>query len=200
MNQAATPAEAYPLSWPGDWTRTPLVERKGWRAFKVSLHKARKDLLHELDLLGAERVILSTNVPLRKSDGMFYVNVEPIDPGVAVYFERKKKPQVLACDSYDGLTANVRAVGLTAAALRSIERYGATELLERAFTGFKALPAAKPWHEILGVQPTATNGEIEQAYRREIFKRHPDRGGTAEAIHELQAAMQQVAGRLSERA
>lgn len=191
--------EAYPLAWPDGWTRTPAIARKPARSFKVSTHRARSELYEELRRLGAVGVVLSTNLPIRKSDGQFHIDArEPADPGVAVYFERNGKPQVLACDHYLGVGTNIRAVGLTIAALRSIERYGATELLERAFTGFKALPAAKPWHQVLGVEPTAPPAEIEEAYQAEVWNRHPDRGGSTEALQELIAAMQAAknAGRL----
>lgn len=192
-------AEAYPLTWPEGWSRTTPKARKSGRAFKVTTYRARGELYRELKRLKAAKVILSTNIPIRKSDGQFNVDArEPQDPGVAIYFERGGKPQVLACDAYDQVGANIRAIGLTVEALRSIERYGATELLERAFTGFKALPAARPWHEIVGCSPTASPVEIEDAYHAALKKRHPQYGGTVEEFQELIAALQAAknAGRL----
>lgn len=74
----------------------------------------------------------------------------PEDPGVAVWFYRlsfvdghyKKKLFCIACDAYDDVTSNMRALGKTIEALRGIQRWGSTLLLERAFSGFEhqALP------------------------------------------------------------
>lgn len=44
---------------------------------------------------------------------------EPDDPGVAVYWTMDGQPQVMACDKWDLVRFNLRAVGL-AMALREI--------------------------------------------------------------------------------
>ena len=48
-------------------------------------------------------------------------------------------------------------------------------------------------HELLGIQPEATDDEIRAAYRRAAMKHHPDRGGSSEAfqaVHDAYAALQ----------
>lgn len=78
--------ERYPLTWP---LAQPRTHRRRDADFKVDFGRARDDLLNALKLLGGVRVILSTNVPLRK-DGLPNSNWrEPEDPGVAVYFVRR---------------------------------------------------------------------------------------------------------------
>lgn len=80
---------------------------------------------------------------------------------------------------------------MTIAALRSIERYGATEMLEQAFTGFAALPPAgyaKPWWETLGVSQAAPRESIVAAHRELAKLHHPDHGGNAERMAEINAA------------
>lgn len=44
------------------------------------------------------------------------------------------------------------------------------------------------WWRVLRVPPDATAEEIEEGYRRQAWKIHPDRGGTHEAFLRLQAA------------
>jgi hypothetical protein len=53
----------------------------------------------------------------------------------------REAPLVIACDSYTKVRWNMRACGATVEALRTIQRHGATELLERAFTGLRCAAA-----------------------------------------------------------
>lgn len=177
--------EAYPLTWPTDQGRTPSHQRERGR-FEVGFARARDELLAELGRMGAKEIIISSNVPLRR-DGLPYSDArEPPDPGVAVYFTHGKRQLVIACDSYVTVRANLRAVGATVEALRTIQRHGATSLLERAFTGFTALPpkggTERPWWEVLGVIRGADDGEIKAAYRRLAAEHHPDRGGDSDKM------------------
>lgn len=163
--------EAYPLYWPDGYKRTKW---KSSSRFSTEFGKARYNLFHELELMDAKRVILSTNIPLRR-DGLPYADTRKIDdPGVAVYFELKGKRVVLACDCWNSVAANIHAVALTVGAMRGIDRWGVSEVLERAFTGFTALPAPQSPFEILGVPPTATREEIREARNRLALKHHPD--------------------------
>jgi hypothetical protein len=136
--------------------------------------------------MGARRSSSRRNVPLRR-DGLPYADAgEPKDPAVAVYFTHGKRQLVIACDSYTKVRWNMRACGATVEALRTIQRHGATELLERAFTGFAALPPkgglAEPWYATLGVAPTATLDEAKAAFLALARKHHPDTGGDAETM------------------
>ena len=79
---------AYPLTWPERQNRTATHRRRNGK-FKVTLGQARDELLRELGLLGAKDVTISSNVALRR-DGLPYSDArEPVDPGVAVYFDRE---------------------------------------------------------------------------------------------------------------
>lgn len=49
---------------------------------------------------------------------------------------------VIACDQFKEVRLNMAAIVMTIKAIRQIERCGASSLLERAFRGFSALPAA----------------------------------------------------------
>lgn len=199
--------EAYPLTWPDRQKRTDYSRRRDSK-FELELGRARDELLRELKLLGAENVVLSSNVPLRR-DGLPYADTsEPKDPGVAVYFERRvgwdsatqrtiRKPFVIACDSYRKVKWNFRAVGVTVEALRTIQRHGASEMLEQAFTGFAALPPVQPkklWWNILGVEEHAGPERIRAAYRELAVIHHPDKGGSAERMAEINVAYQEATG------
>lgn len=184
--------ERYPLHWPPNLKRT---QYRSDALFKVDFARSRDGLFHELELLGAKSVILSTNVPLR-ADGLPYANMpEPADPGVAVYFDRRVnaelRPFVIACDTYRRVRWNLRAVAATVEALRAIQRHGASSMLEQAFTGFAALPPARherPWWETLGVTQAASEEQIRDAHRELAMIHHPDRGGDATRMAEINAA------------
>lgn len=186
-------AEAYPLYWPEGWKRTTNREHS---RFKTGFGAARNLLFAELGRMGASRVILSTNVPLR-NDGMPRANMAPDkgDPGVAIYFERKGKPMVFACDKYRKTEDNIYAISKTIDAMRGIERWGASDMMERAFSGFKALNAdnvGESWWSILQCEATADRAEIDRAYKSRLRECHPDAGGSHEDMTKLNIARDQA--------
>lgn len=195
--------ESFPLQWPAGWPRATMRERS---RFKTTFEMARKELYRELSLMGVPdwNVILSSNLPLRR-DGMPYSGVKPAngDTGVAVYFkkENSEKRLVFACDRWDRVEDNMRAIQHSIAAIRGIERWGASDMLERAFTGFTALPAPqsdekeKPWWETLECRPNDEIEHIELRYRVLAKKFHPDvAGGSSEKMSRLNKAIQDARG------
>jgi len=112
-------------------------------------------LIHSIEMLGGDSVVLSTNIKLRQ-DGLPYANrLLPDDPGIAVYWTRKGRQEVMACDLWLRPWENMRAVGLAIEGLRAMQRSGATQILERAFSSF-ALPAGippRPWRSVFGFGP-----------------------------------------------
>lgn len=186
------PIAAYPLHWPTGKVRTPLGRRAVGRFESRPFGQIRDELLAELIRLHARAVIVSTNIETR-GDGLPYANTrEPADGGVAVYFERRGKPYTIACDTYDRVWKNLRAITLTVAALRAIERHASTQMMEQAFTGFAALPPAQAgapsWWEVLGIRPNATVEEINRAHLDLALKCHPDRGGDGERMARINHA------------
>lgn len=192
-------AEAFPLSWPAGYPRTQSRTRSQFKP--IGFQRACDQLLHELSLMGATNVILSTNQPIRK-DGMPYANERLLkDPGVAVYFIRRGRGQVLACDCWDRIEHNIHALELSIASIRGLGRWGASDILERAFMGFMALPAPpgpppKTCWEILEIPPWSSLAQIEVAYLALIRVAHPDRvGGSTERAQEITAARDEARDR-----
>ena len=114
---------------------------------------------------------------------------------MAVYFQRKGKPMVVAGDKYDRSEVNIYAIALTIDAMRGIERWGASDMMERAFSGFKALNAdndGESWWSILGCTAQATADEIDAADKRRVREVHPDIGGSAEAMTKVNLARDQA--------
>jgi hypothetical protein len=214
---------AYPLAWPAGWPRArdrkgaqfnkrEPVYRDGQRVYdakrELSVNDATKRVLYELERLGVGHgdAIISTNLVLRL-DGLPRSDQRmPDDPGVAVYWRKDSRSpmRVMAIDRYTRVADNLAAIAATLEAMRAIERHGGAQILERAFTGFDALPppmttpAPKPWHEVLGFgkeRPTGrdiTPDEIQRAYRDRVRAAHPDTGGSHDAFAELSRARDQA--------
>lgn len=186
--------EAYPLYWPDGYKR-----HTGYRypsRFKQTMDQSQRFLRAEIDRLGAFDLIVSTNLPVRNDGGLYanYMSRKIDDPGVAIYFHYKGKDVAMCCDQYPTVWENIYALGKGIEALRGMDRWGVSEFMDRAFTGFTALPSSTPivqrdiW-DVLGlpVKP-ATAAEVVAAYKAQAKIVHPDAGGSTEAFQELSDA------------
>lgn len=149
--------ETYPLSWPTGWPRSTAqsrvrgrfksVTRESYssgggtytRARELTIYAAMRRITDELDRLGACGALVSSNLQ-RNNDGTPRSQQrEPDDPGVAVYFQHKGQPRVLACDRYDRTADNMAAIAAHLDAMRTMLRHG-VGTAEQAFAGYQALP------------------------------------------------------------
>jgi DnaJ-domain-containing protein 1 len=203
---------AYPLQWPAGWPRTPVAQQRpgkfgtkkpaisgNWlRTVDITIAEATKRVLDELGRMGIDRkdIVISTNLQLRL-DGLPLSKQRAVtDAGAAVYWQaRKGERRVMAIDQYYKVEENLAAIAATLDAMRAIERHGGAQILDRAFTGFTALPAPtapRSWREVFGFAPgdRVERYELRAQYRRLASERHPDRaGGSDAAMSELNVAM-----------
>lgn len=205
---------AYPLTWPEGWPRSAATARitarfsRGERQYssqpgggswlrKKSLTVADGvvRVVEELSRLGIDRqdVVISTHVRTRLDGLPRSGEREPEDPGAAVYWvDRDGRHRVMAIDRYDRVADNLAAIAATLEALRAIERHGGGEILDRAFTGFAALPAPdapEDWRSVLGVPFCRSLNEALDAYKRRRSACHPDKGGRAEDFYRINRAI-----------
>jgi hypothetical protein len=187
--------DAFPLSWPVGYARS---SKRISSNFKQSMDRAQRFLGDEIQRLGGTGLIVSTNLPIRKDGGIYadYLDKLIDDPGVAIYFKHKGKTISMCCDQYRRVWENIYALGKGIEALRGMERWGVSDFLDRAFTGFTALPPAnetKQWWELLLIGKDAPADVIRSAYRHLAKKYHPDAelGNTAK-FQEIQAAYEQA--------
>lgn len=189
---------AYPLSWPAGWPRVPKEARTRAKFSNyrnaLSIADGARRVYAELGRLSVKEadVIISSNMRPTLGGWPDSKGRLPDDPGIAVYWkDRKGQDRVMAIDRYGRVADNLAAIAATLEALRAIERHGGGQILERAFSGFEALPApAADWRETLGIA-AGVYVDIEQlgdAYRRARSKAHPDKGGTIEAWHAVERA------------
>ncbi len=197
--------EAYPLDWPDKnaWPRNENPERSRFHTKAggktgnrpKTVEEARTELMGELDLLGANSIIISTNIKTRK-DGMPYSNAaEPEDSGVAVYFMLDGNPRCIPCDKWDRVADNIYAIAKTVNALRGIDRWGTKQIIAAAFSGFKALPAKgveSSWYKVLDVDPDVSGEELKKAFAKRVKEAHPDKGGSTEEFTKVRNAYREA--------
>ncbi|AKU43478.1 molecular chaperone [Caulobacter phage Sansa] len=189
--------QRFPLAWPTHKPRTKnrqagkfrYKDGRGWMV-DLTTAMAMERLDREINLLGAQLPILSSNIEL-KMDGRPRSGTDPADPGVALYFQLKGKPHTMACDTYNNVAQNIAALAAHIESTRAIERYGvatAAEVLQ-AFTALPPpinMPApSRPWWEVFGVIRTQVGPDDIQALYRAKAKQA---AGDEERLKELNLA------------
>jgi DnaJ-domain-containing protein 1 len=104
----------------------------------------------------------------------------------------------VACDRYTGLRDNVRAIGLYIEEKRKMGnrpvRPGQDEFATARLPSgddedlVVASGRTEEPHEVLGVSPDAPDAVVTGAYRKLLKERHPDYGGSAAELRQLNQA------------
>lgn len=167
----------YPLCWPENKPR--CAQRLKTTPFRVSPAQTEREIAAEFRAMGIGQWVISQSPAYRRGQRLE-------DPGVAVWWGRPDLC-VLACDQWTDSHQNLRAIGLTLAALRACDRYGAYTV-EQALEGARlALPPPASdeidWPAILEVERGWPLLAIEIIYRGKIEKAHPDRHPVDEREH-----------------
>lgn len=198
----------YPLTWPAGWRRTPATSRSRAKFISaskqpLSVSQGTDRVLMELKRLGAvpDSIIVSTNLVLRVDGFPRSDQREPADPGVAVYWKGNadKIHKSMPIDRYDRIADNLAAIAATLEAFRTVERHGGSMVLERAFTGFTALPSPNDWRDVMGFKPaeSVTIEQLRDRYRKLALARHPDtETGSHAAMAQLNSAQDQAEAEL----
>lgn len=217
-----TEKQAFPLDWPVGWQRmdaderrrasfakaearyydrknpeTGLTERvKGVPAMvSLNVDQATRRVLTELQRMGVdeEDVVISTNIELRLDGYPKGGRAPPKDPAVAVYWRKGKQTRCMAVDRYDRVADNLAAIAATLDAMRAIERHGGAAILDRAFTGFQALPNPEQAWQVLSLPNSRpTRQDVIDAHRELAMKHHPDRGGDSHHMGRINAARDEL--------
>lgn len=87
---------------------------------------------------------------------------------------------------------NFRVLYLTVEGMRLNETRGLGEVFQDAYLQLSAPPTEKDPYEILGVRPDAALEICEAAYRQSAKSRHSDKGGTDEAMKEINSAIERI--------
>ena len=157
-----------------------VVTRRRTKA--VSIPIAVDRLEDQLQRLGAQAAVLSTNLELRINGQPRSGQRDPEDPGAAVYFTLNKKRLVLACDKWVRVADNIAALAAHIRSLRSMENYG-VGTTEQAFEGYRSLEdwssGLMPWKRVLGFADDSrpSLAEVEAKWKSRMKEVHPDMSG-----------------------
>jgi hypothetical protein len=203
-------ATRYPLAWPNGWKRT-TSRRQAMFSKKVSktngvggTYRQTQNLTvgdglarleGELRRLGARNPVISSNLRRNQDGSITAAQAKMLaDPGIAVYFRLNQQPRVLACDKWNSAADNMAAIAGHIEAIRAQERYG-VGTLDQAFAGYAALPPVGgtqggDWRAELELHDSTivTLAVVEAQYTRLLKLRHPDRGGSHDAVVRLNLA------------
>jgi hypothetical protein len=172
----------YPLQWPAGWRRTPHPIRSKFRS-TPTLALSRNRILHHITKLGGHDAVITSNLAAGSDTPLLG------EVGVAVYWKNRTDDveRVIACDRWLRVQHNLHAINLSLEALRSLRRWGSTQIFEQAVAGFRALlPGHRHWREVFGTMTASVTLDDVKARYRDLAKvRHPDHGGTTEVMSEL---------------
>ena len=178
----------YPLAWPENIPRWKAARQPG--QFKTTLSGAMNNVADSLRRFGVDSgkavsdLVISSNVTLGRNN--------PDDPGVAIWFKWDGLSVCIPVDRYSKVEANLQAIHHIIEARRVELRHGTLALVRATFTGFAALPSPsgkRSWRTVMGfASGPVSRDQVDAAYRRLAGERHPDRGGSNEAMAELNAA------------
>lgn len=179
--------QAYPLHWPQGFPRAKFRENSRFRSsYDTALGNVQKSLRAFASDSGKklDHAIMSSNVTL--------TNHQPSDPGVAVWFVWDGMQVCIPVDRYQSVPENLQAIHHIIEARRVELRHGTLALVRATFSGFQALPApeGKHWRDILSLPKDSRidRDAVEKAFRSLAVERHPDKGGSADQMAELNNA------------
>lgn len=185
-------ATAYPLCWPKGRPRTKSEYRSKRRVGRGTLYTVIKDLQRELRLLGALRVVFSTNVELRLDGLPRSGGAMPEDPGVALYFETftlaaGSRSFVVAVDRFARVTDNAAIILTLIRGLRVVDKADIGGVFDGAL---QELVLPRTWRRVLGYQEGSMPNivDVRNNYLERARTNHPDKGGSHAVMVELNNA------------
>lgn len=169
--------QAYPLAWPVGQPRTRYPKSSNFSNHTVT--QTHKEITRQLKLMGARNIVVSTNIPL-KQDGTpraDYQRRTIEDKGIAIHFIYNGNQRCMACDKWDTIEDNLWAMALSLDSMRGLERWGVSDILNRAFEGFKAITevsSAISYWDVLDMEPTKDETTIRARYKELVTKTRGD--------------------------
>lgn len=174
----------YEIRQLGPWIGAVTNPRKTGSQFRASWEATLKLLRYEAELLDATNLVVQVDADPNdiRADGMLRARARVGFPGVKVSLDSRHGPLTYATDAYEHWQANVRAVALSMAALRAVDRYGVSTKGEQ-YRGWAAIDS--PDQKRRDAQNLiAGYGGLAEALKAT----HPDLGGDPEAFHAVQEA------------
>lgn len=192
------------LRWPREATK-----HRRRSPFQASYAKTLIDLERELGHLRAKSCIIEADCSADdiRLDGRIRSSASMRGPGIILRIETPTGWVAMPCDTYLNWTDNLRAIVLSLAALRAVDRYGVTKRAEQ-YQGWKQLPggtgnghiAAGEWDTVDSaarflmdvarwqVPVTDILRNWRPCYLDASKRAHPDAGGSTELMAKVNRA------------
>lgn len=187
-----------PLDWPSGLRRTLPVHRRRsgeWRHYI----QIRDAIIQEIYRRGGDNAFLSTDAPDGAEGTPVGQRRSAWDPGVVVYFQIGTHWYAHACDLFTDRIGNMGRIadrlgyGARPMRLRWPTRlhgrkrprpgdYGRRRADER--------PASRWWRDLGLTRAPSSLDEAESAFRTQVKKHHPDRGGDTEKMRRAVEAVE----------
>lgn len=109
-----------------------------------------------------------------------------------ISFLLRGQPMRVSIDRWGDFATNLRCAYLNIRDMRLAEARGSLEAMRETLTALPAPARDRDPYEVLGVRPDADLEDIEALYRVKARRLHPDAGGNAEAMRELNQAYERI--------
>jgi hypothetical protein len=164
----------------------------------VSIGQATSDLEDEMDRLGVDewRVSTGSGRPHVKQHGLPKYSANPDEPGVVLRWTMDGYQHAVACDKWDSVRDNLRELYLYVREKRKMESRPVVTG-ESEFANAR-LPSGddeaivveqEPPHEVLDIQPDASESIVKAAFQEKVKETHPDtESGSAEELKRVREA------------
>jgi hypothetical protein len=190
------------LDWPEEFERTAPTDREPYPGgFQVTRSTAFQNVLEELQRWdGVTDVQVDSGAKHQKRNpNMAYARASFDDPGVVVRFTKDGEQMAAACDCWDSIRDNAQDLYHYLHETRMQGQRG-TVTAQSEYDKLR-LPdgntdtgaAGPPPHIVLGVDPDASDDEIQQAFRKRAKDLHPDsKHGGNNAFRQLKRARDEL--------
>lgn len=173
--------ERKPLAWPENEPRTPGMERQGKSLFLTPISRTLDQLERELLRFGATDIVLSIDTPFRGKIA---------DTAAALFFSLPGPRAIsITCDMFLKQDDNVRGLYKIVESMRTIERFGGSNVSQKAFSGFAALPPPKDCWKTLGISKGIGAGLSPKLKREFVMEAFRDRAREGHAAGADMAAL-----------
>lgn len=174
--------------------------------FSAHWNDTVKLLSSELKHLGASRCVIELDADRSqfRIDGSLRAQAKFNSSAVAISFKSRHGQQRYPCCTFDDWRANVRAIGKSLEALRSVDRYGVSSTGEQ-YKGWQQLPAPNGDHwnmidawrflkTVTGIPAEKNIAEVDlvAVFRAAESKTHPDKGGNPDDFKKVQRAREML--------
>jgi hypothetical protein len=189
------------VDWPPEFERTAPSDREPYSGgFQVTRSTAFQNVLDELARWdGVTDVQLDSGAEHQKRNpNKPYARSSFDDPGVVVRFRKDGEDMAAACDRWDNPRDNAQDLYHYLHETRMQEQRG-TVTAESEYAKLR-LPSGEEMppggvqrpHQVLDIDPDASEREVIEAYREKIKTAHPDHDGSSgdvEAVRRAKEAM-----------